>query len=358
MIGNKYSSHIPIFTSQSQFSYPSFVVATDTHQQGIVHMENTPQTIERIRNTILNFPKDDSWENNVPLYQYQGFWFLPDYLVSVILADEFFKAEPGDIFVCSFPKCGTTWLKALTFAIVTRTRYDNHINTTPLLTKLPQDCVPYLADFSEKLDHIREPGLPLLATHTPYHSLPKATLNSDHCKVVYVCREPKDAFVSLYHFLNRQNPKEIPLEKAFDLFFEGKTMFGPYWEHVLGFWKASQENPEKVMFLKYEDMVEDTAFHVKRLAEFMGYPFSLEEEKQDGVQKIVELCSFENMSNLEVSKFGTWQKYGFGGENKVFYRKGKVRDWKNWLTPEMAQRLDNKTEQMLTGSGLTFHIQS
>ena len=145
------------------------------------------------------------------------------------------------------------------------------------------------------------------------------------------------------------------MEKAFDLFCEGKCHCGPNWDHVLGFWKASQENPEKVLFLKYEDMVEDTAFYVKRLAEFMGYNFSLEEEKQGAVQKIVELCSFENMSNLEVNKVGLCQK---NVANKIFFRKGKVGDWKNWLTPEMAQRLDKKTEQMLSGFGLTFHISS
>ena len=83
----------------------------------------SPETKERIRKAISNFPKEDV--STAPLYLYQGFWFLADRLVGKILAHEFFKAEPSDIFVCSVPKSGTTWLKALTVAIVTRTRYDN-----------------------------------------------------------------------------------------------------------------------------------------------------------------------------------------------------------------------------------------
>ncbi|XVF71342.1 hypothetical protein PTKIN_Ptkin12aG0029500 [Pterospermum kingtungense] len=130
-----------------------------------------------------------------------------------------------------------------------------------------------------------------------------------------------------------QNPKKIPLDKAFDLFFEGKTLFGPYWEHVLG-------------------------IVCEEIGGVYGVPFSLEEEEQGEVEKIVELCSFEHMSNLEVSKVGLWQKNGLGGENKIFFRKGMVGDWKNWLTPEMARQLDKKMEQMLIGSGLTFHIPS
>ena len=35
------------------------------------------------------------------------------------------------------------------------------------------------------------------------------------------------------------------------------------------------------------------------MAKFMGYPFSLEEEHKGMVQKIIELCSFENLSKLE-----------------------------------------------------------
>ena len=36
----------------------------------------------------------------------------------------------------------------------------------------------------------------------------------------------------------------------------------------------------------------------------MGYPFSLEEEDKGVVQKIIELCNFENLSSLVVNKSG------------------------------------------------------
>ncbi|XWS43302.1 hypothetical protein CRYUN_Cryun16bG0091300 [Craigia yunnanensis] len=309
----------------------------------------SPETNETNKNTILNLPRVDGWM--FPLHLYQGFWSFSNLLEGDILAHQFFKAESSDIFVCSVPKSGTTWLKALTFAIVTRTRYDNF--TTPLLNNQPHDCVPFLYLMAKKLD-IRVPGVPLISTHVPYTYLPKSALDSD-CKVVYICREPKDAFVSLYHF---GNLKIMSLEKAFDLFCEGKSIYGPYWDHVLGFWKASQERPKKVLFLKYEEMMKDTAIYVKKLAEFLGYPFFLEEEKQGMVQKIIELCSFENMMNLEVNKSGTWQSNIVPIENKEFFRKGTMGDWKNFLTPEMVQRLDEITEQKLNGSGLTFHIPS
>ncbi|KAK6244001.1 hypothetical protein QUC31_010410 [Theobroma cacao] len=234
-------------------------------------------------------------------------------------------------------------------------RYDT--STSPLLSKISHDCIPTLAKLTKEPDS-REPGVPLVGTHTPYTALPKSILDSD-CKIVYICREPKDAFVSLYHFLAKRAPKKaefVSLEEAFDLFCQGKSVYGPYLDHVLGFWKASQARPGKVLFLKYEDMMKDTAPYVKRLAEFMGYPFSLEEEEAGAVQRIVDLCSFENMSSLEVNKSGLRKPHEVKVENSFYFRKGRIGDWKEYLTPEMAERLDKMMEQKFAGTGLTFLV--
>ncbi|GLT96297.1 hypothetical protein SLE2022_139320 [Rubroshorea leprosula] len=311
-----------------------------------------PEAVDRIRGIISTLPIENGCRYIEPLCLYQGFWCHPSLAERIMLGQEFFKAEPNDIFVCSPPKSGTTWIKALTFAIVTRTCFDR--STSPLLFKMPHECVPALHRIFGKKPDIREPGLPLIATHSPYASLPKSVLHSD-CKIVYICRDPKDAFVSLFHFKAKLRPQEIEpisLEAAFDLYCEGKSDFGPFWDHILGYWGASLERPGKILFLKYEDMMKDTTFYVKKLAEFMGYPFSLEEEKEGVVQKIVELCSFEFMSNLEVNKNG--MLFGIRNHqvrNKDFFRRGKVGDWRNHLTPEMAERLDKIIEQKLTASG-------
>lgn len=69
----------------------------------------------------------------------------------------------------------------------------------------------------------------------------------------------------------------------------------------MGYWKASVEKPERVFFLKYEDL-KDTLGYVKKLASFMEKPFSEEEEERGVPQQIVAHCSFESLSNLEVNK--------------------------------------------------------
>ncbi|KAF2321428.1 hypothetical protein GH714_041021 [Hevea brasiliensis] len=210
---------------------------------------------------MSNFPRRDDWVLQ-PLYQYQGFWYFQDYLVGLLAAQENFKPQPSDIVLCTYPKTGTTWLKALAYAIVTRSKFNDSEN--PLLTKAPHDCVPFLEIDAARNASNRDPEIPLVATHIPYNSLPTSILES------------------------------------------GISSNGPYWDHVLGYWKARVESPEEVLFLVYEDLKKDTVSNVKKLAEFMGYPFTPEEEKRGVVQQIIDLCSFDSLRNMKASKSGVY----------------------------------------------------
>jgi len=145
------------------------------------------------------------------------------------------------------------------------------------------------------------------------------------------------------------------LDEAFELFCKGVSPFGPFWDHLLGYWKASLESPKKILFLKYEDMQREPGVYVKKLAEFIGYPFSPEEETQGVVQHIVEFCSFESLSNLEVNKIQTTKFVAPTlTVSNMFFRKGQMGDYKNFLTKEMTGRLDAITEDKFKDSGLTL----
>lgn len=43
-------------------------------------------------------------------------------------------------------------------------------------------------------------------------------------------------------------------------------------------------------------------------------------------------------------------------KNDVYFRKGAVGDWENYMMPEMAARLDKVVQEAVQGSGLTFGI--
>lgn len=202
----------------------------------------------------------------------KAFWYPSFYLKGVKLAQKQFKPQSTDVILCSVPKSGTTWLKALAFAIVTCTKFD--VSTNPLLVKVPHDCVPMLEVDVVNNTSGQYPEFPLLSTHMPYSSLPKSIADSG-CRVVYICRDPKDVFVSFWHFICKARPEIgfLPIEIIFEMFCRGVSYYGPYWDHVLGYWKASLEHPERVLFLKYEDMKTETSVLCEAISRVHWPPF-------------------------------------------------------------------------------------
>ncbi|XP_019079632.1 cytosolic sulfotransferase 15-like [Vitis vinifera] len=232
---------------------------------------------------LATLPREKTWDGSY-YYLYQGFWFRAIPLHGIILFQKHFQVEDEDVLIITSAKSGTTWLKALTFAIANRK--DSPLTQSPLLTTSPHQLPDSL-----------EAGLEMV------------------CKRIEGC--------------------------------------GPYWDHVLGYWRMSRERPEKVLFLKYEDLKEDIIYQLKRLAHFLGVPFSEEEERQGMIEEISRLCSLDSLKNLEVNMNGM---HTSGLKNSSFYRKREVGDWVNYVTPSMAERIENAFEEKLGGSGLSFKM--
>ncbi|XP_057494200.1 cytosolic sulfotransferase 12-like [Actinidia eriantha] len=304
---------------------------------------------------LSSLPKEKAWVVS-NFYQYQGFWHTSRQLQGVLACQQFFKAQDTDILLVTTPKSGTTWLKAILFSLVYRTRYSN-TKQHPLLANSPHDLVPFLElklYVDKQVPDFSCSASPrLFPSHLPFFSLPESVKSSE-CKLVYLCRNPMDTFVSLWHFTNKLRPESLgpnSFEDVFDRFCRGVSLYGPFWDHVSGYWKESLEKPHKVFFLKYEEMKEKPGVHLRRLAEFLGCPITAEDEASGVVGEILKLCSFDNLSNLEVNKSG---KLSSGEENRAFFRRGEAGDWKNFLTAEMAYRLDQISEQKLSKYGLKF----
>ncbi|KAL7209687.1 hypothetical protein ACSBR1_031281 [Camellia fascicularis] len=310
---------------------------------------------------------DDEWEellktlpkvklpNGIDIFLYKGYWYPYMYIHGILSFQQHFKAQNSDLILASLPKAGTTWLKALTFAIANRNNYS--LRENPLLTTNPHGLVPFLDNSVYgknrffKLDDFPSPRI--LATHVPYSALPNSIRDST-CRVVYICRNPLDRFISYCHYVakllkNPLNPSLI--EESFDLMCRRVSSYGPFWDHVLGYWKASQERPDKVLFLKYEDMKEDPISHFKVLAKFMGFPFSVEEDRQGVIEEILKLCSFDSLKDLEVNKT---HKNDVGHSNSAYFRKSEVGDWANYLTPSMAERMNKLMKEKFANTDLNF----
>ncbi|XP_052877290.1 cytosolic sulfotransferase 15-like [Gossypium arboreum] len=286
-----------------------------------------------LKKLLQTFPKEKGWLGS-DLYFYRGFWYPSLILKAFISFQKHFQAFNSDIIVATFPKCGTTWLKALTFSTLYRNQFPWDEN--PLLAFGPHRLVRffehdlYLNNTFPDLQNVCVYQPRLFSTHVSYGSLPTSIKDSG-CKFVYICRNPMDMFISLWQFMAKIQDKN---------------------QESLS---ASQENPNKILFLKYEDLKEDTGYHLKNLAMFLGVPFTDDEEKQGVIEKIVKICGFENLKELEVNKKGA---HTSGVPHADFFRKGEVGDWSNYLTPFMIECLEKLIQEKLNGSGLTFKLSS
>jgi len=286
-------------------------------------------------------------------------------IVGAMVADACFTARPSDIVVATLPKSGTTWIKSLLYATVHRREHHPGADATghPLTSLGPHGCIRFFEYQLYTRDKVPDLGkLPdprLFATHLPFASLPR-TIAASGSRIVYVCRDPKDHLISQWDFANKfrvmNRLEPLPVEAAAELFCGGLSPFGPYWDHVLGYWRAHLARPRQVLFFRYEEMHRDPAAHVRRLAEFVGKPFggAGDEEEYAVVDAVVRLCSFEHRSGLEVTKTGKTDLVVGTVDNSSFFRRGVVGDWANHLSPETARRIDAITAAKFMGSGLVL----
>uniref|UniRef100_A0A7N0ULX5 Sulfotransferase n=1 Tax=Kalanchoe fedtschenkoi TaxID=63787 RepID=A0A7N0ULX5_KALFE len=290
-------------------------------------------------------------------YKYDGFWYVENHLRAVLSCKKHFRFQDSDILLASFPKCGTTWLKAIVYTIVNRQRYPIGSDDHPLLTNNPHALVHYFEidlygnNDVPDLSNMHAPRL--FATHASALSLGDEVKNKSGCKIIYICRNPKDCFVSLWHFLPKLRAVEaattVSLDELFDSFCSGVNAYGPFWDHVLEHWKVSLAMPEKVMFLSYEQIIEQPDHYVKKIAEFLGCPFSGVEEDERVVNGIVKMCSFTHLSQLEANKSGRTQR---GARHDTLFRCGVIGDSNNLLSSDMINKIDQITQDKFSPYGL------
>ena len=142
-------------------------------------------------------------------------------------------------------KSGTTWLQQIVKLIRNNGREDG--------VKIV-DASPWLEALKPSENNVEEmPSPRTFKSHTPYHTMPGGPPHTSPCQVHYVARNPKDVAVSVYYHSRAFKSWEYsgPWDHFFQLFMDGKVMYGLWFDHVLEWWKHSDD--ANVLFLRFED---------------------------------------------------------------------------------------------------------
>jgi sulfotransferase len=255
------------------------------------------------------------------------------------LIEKEFVPKDGDVFVVTYPRSGTTWTEQIVHLLV-----NNGEQGEQRLT----DAVPWVETLPHRPGGMIEflktlQGRRLFTSHLPLPLMPGA-MNTD-AKYIYVARNPKDVAISTYFHDQSKAGYEGTWEEHFQLFLQGEVGFGSYFDHVLPWWHASQ-NDKKILFLKYEDMKNDLAGNISRIASFLDI-----QADSQLIDKVVALSSFQSMTSNQNTNF-EWipQK----ADKPKHFRKGDIGDWRNHFSAEQSQHMDALVMEKMKGSGLQF----
>lgn len=170
-----------------------------------------------------------------------------------------FQPRASDVFISTYPKCGTTWLQQIVHGLRTggSMDFDDISLVVPWLEMSPLLGIEPDAE---------QPGtLRAFKTHLGWNLLPRGAT------YIYVLRDPGDVLVSYYHFLNgtlfERDVFDIEVF-ARELFLPGLLPAGAYWEHLRGWW-PHHGRPD-VFALSFEQLKRDLAGMVRALAAFLG----------------------------------------------------------------------------------------
>ena len=272
-------------------------------------------------------PLDPNYKNpGYRMYSYRGmilnsfhvpFGFLP--------AMEAYRARPSDVIVTSFPRSGTSWLQEITWRVTHRDGRGAGVpleDRFPLLDSLPQEGILP----PEKMTDQR-----FFKTHLHYRLLPES-VKTTGAKVLYISRDVRDVCVSFYHFCRAYSIYEYrgTFAEFRDSFMRGAVLYGPYREHLKGY----LEHLDTVLCLTYEQLHQDRASVVRRVADFLGVSLT-----DADVDDIVRNTSFDVMQVNPDTNFKLWEKTGMSSnpEEGSYMRKGVSGDWKNYFTEEESE---------------------
>ena len=251
-----------------------------------------------------------------------------------------FKPRPEDIFVCTYPKGGSHWIGFIVHLVM-----NNGVENrdAPFHHICPWLEAAGLSENIHKEEEIeRLPNPRFFYSHAYYSKMPGGAPNTSPAKYIYVARNPKDTFVSYYHFHVRSQEWMVfgrTWDQFFDEFVKGRVFFGSWWDHIPEWWKHRDE--KNVLFLKYEDLKKDLPKYVKIIADFLGYDL-----EQDVILKIASMCTFEEMKT----------NTAMGANSQSFIRKGKVGDWKGQLSEEESAIIDRRYAEAVKDTGLEFEF--
>ncbi|XP_060657889.1 sulfotransferase 1E1-like [Drosophila nasuta] len=259
----------------------------------------------------------------------------------------------NDIWIVTNPKSGTTWIQELVWLLM------NDCNFETALSKDLELRSPYLEfDFmihrnvERALKPVEElPSPRIIKSHLSLALLP-AQLWQKKPKVIYVFRDPKDAWISnYYHFVNFGFQYGKTLEQYMDELLEKEAPKRDPILHAFEFYQL--RNEPWVYYTSFNLMKKDLRKVIDDLCKFLNKTVT---EQQ--MERLLKHLSFEEMKKNPKTnhrwEYGQVPHPNRGKEVHNFIRSGKVGGHKEELKPQQIEKADRFIEGRLQANQVTL----
>jgi hypothetical protein len=220
-----------------------------------------------------------------------------------------FRINATDVFLVSFPKSGNTWMRFL---------LGNYLTKGLLEFQNVNSYIPEVHIHPERVnDVITEPRI--IKSHFEYVK--------EYTTVIYIARDIRDVAISKFHHLQMVDviPETTTLHNYLQSSFDKANQYGSKWHTHVFSW-LRDNFPQRLLLLKYEDILVNPELELKKALVFMG--LSLDEAL---LNLSIERSSFKSMRKKEEeSPINTQELVAKAPlPNKYFVREGKTGSWRN-----------------------------
>ena len=163
-----------------------------------------------------------------------------------------------DVFIATYPKCGTTLLQQMLHTL--RTRGDMSFDEIT-------EVVPW---FESAWDIGIDPGAKQVASPRVFKTHRPADKLTDVGRFIHITRDPLSLADSFYRFFSGWafENGSISIDEFAQKMILGGTGSWLYWHHVLTWWPRRHD--ENVLFLCFEDFLDNPTTIIARVAEHAG----------------------------------------------------------------------------------------
>jgi hypothetical protein len=227
--------------------------------------------------------------------------------------------RPNDIFLASYPRSGSTWLRFLLYeSLAGESSGFGNVNQSIPDVKEHKIGVPLMPN-----------GGRLIKTHEVYHP--------EYRKAVYLVRDPRDVALSEYAYQSALGLVSQPLDDYLRVFLtRGVNPFSSWPGHIES-WLSAPLSSDQLLVVKFEDLRRDTVNSVSRIIQFFGIA-----PQEARVRQAIANNSVERMKAKEKD---TPQRASQKGQ---FIRSGSVGGWRVNLTEAQISIFAEHAAQLLT----------